>query len=234
MTSPEFVHLDVRSYFSLKEGAFSPEDLAQRAARLGMPAVALTDRDGLYGAARFVAACEAVGLRPILGAAMTLDGPEGPGGLRFAGQSPPNPRSAKPPGPHIVLLAQDERGYANLCRLITDAHMGGERGDPLLTPEQICAHSAALFAILGPSSLPGELAVAGRPGGAQRAIAPFREAFGNRCYVAVQHRMERDSSAEIRALVQLAEKAGVGVTAANPVRYLVPEDAFLADALECM
>ena len=61
-----FVHLDVRSYFSIKEGAFSPEQLAERAAHLGMPAVAMTDRDGLYGAARFTRACERVGVQPIL------------------------------------------------------------------------------------------------------------------------------------------------------------------------
>ena len=57
-SDPPFVHLDVRSCFSLKEGAFTPEQLVSRAAELGMPAVALTDRDGLYGAARFVKACE--------------------------------------------------------------------------------------------------------------------------------------------------------------------------------
>ncbi len=58
-----FVHLDVRSCFSLKEGAFTPEQLARRAAELGMDAVAMTDRDGLYGAARFVRACRAGGRR---------------------------------------------------------------------------------------------------------------------------------------------------------------------------
>ena len=67
-----FVHLDVRSYFSLKEGAFSPESLARRAAELRMPAVALADRDGLYGTARFVDACEREGVRPILGASLTV------------------------------------------------------------------------------------------------------------------------------------------------------------------
>src|SRR5437016_6440227 len=67
-----FVHLDVRSYFSMKDGAFSPELLAVRAAELGMPAVAMTDRDGLYGAARFVSACQQVGVRPILGATLTV------------------------------------------------------------------------------------------------------------------------------------------------------------------
>src|SRR5437879_13648158 len=55
--SPSFIHLNVRSYFSIKDGACSPEDLARRAAELEMPAVAMTDRDGLYGAARFAAAC---------------------------------------------------------------------------------------------------------------------------------------------------------------------------------
>ena len=70
-----FVHLHCRSYFSLKDGAFSPEHLAQRAAELGMSAVALTDRDGLYGAARFVDACRGVGVKPILGARLTLRQP---------------------------------------------------------------------------------------------------------------------------------------------------------------
>src|SRR5947199_8576587 len=68
-----FVHLDVRSFFSMKDGAFSPEELAVRAAELGMPAVALTDRDGLYGATRFVAACQRVGVRPVLGATLTRE-----------------------------------------------------------------------------------------------------------------------------------------------------------------
>ncbi|MGH2663066.1 MAG: DNA polymerase III subunit alpha [Actinomycetota bacterium] len=67
-----FVHLHCRSYFSLKDGAYSPEDLVIRAAELGMPAVALTDRDGLYGAPRFAAAAKQIGIKPILGARLTL------------------------------------------------------------------------------------------------------------------------------------------------------------------
>jgi DNA polymerase III alpha subunit len=77
-----FVHLDVRSYFSLKEGANPPEEAAARAAEHGMRAVALTDRDGLYGAARFVDACRTAGVRPILGATLTVrvSASEKPGG----------------------------------------------------------------------------------------------------------------------------------------------------------
>jgi error-prone DNA polymerase len=215
--SPSFVHLDVRSFFSLKEGAFSPEALARRAAELGMDAVALTDRDGLYGAARFVRACRRHGVRPILGASLTLR--DGRGG---------------PADHHVILLAQDEVGYANLCRLITDAHTTGERREPALAPEQVCAHAAGLVALLGPGSPAGRLAVSGRPEAARRALEPYREAFGERLYVAVQHRLEPGSREEIRALLALAERAGVRAVATNPVRYLVPEDAFLADALACM
>ena len=110
-----FVHLNVRSNFSLKDGAFFPEQLALQAAELGMPAVALTDRDGLYGAARFVDACKKTGVRPILGATMTLREPAG--GATAGGRS-------------LVLLAKDAEGYANLCRLITLAHAENERRAP--------------------------------------------------------------------------------------------------------
>jgi error-prone DNA polymerase len=233
---PPFVHLDVRSFFSLKEGAFSPEALARRAAELGMPAVALADRDGLYGAARFVEACGREGVRPILGASLTVREPGTlplPRGVR--GTAPPG-RATAPRGADasVLLLARDAAGYANLCRLVTDAHMTGERGDPSLTPEQVGAHAAGLVALLGPDSPPGRLAVAGRPDAARRALEPYRDAFGDRAFVAVRSTLEEDSPRQVRALLRLAERAEVRAVATNPVRYLVPEDAFLADALECM
>jgi error-prone DNA polymerase len=216
-----FVHLDVRSYFSIKEGAFSPEALARRAGELGMPAVALTDRDGLYGVARFVEACEHEGVRPILGASLTIRG---------SGTLPLGPlRDGR-----IVFLARDATGYANLCRLITDAHMSGDRGDPSLTPEQVCAHAAGLVSLAGSWSPPGALAVAGRVDAGCASLDPYREAFGDRLFVAVENRLEKDSRKEIRALLRLAERADVRAVATNPVRYLVADDAFLADALECM
>jgi error-prone DNA polymerase len=221
MSAAGFVHLDVRSFFSLKEGAFAPERLAEQAARLGMSAVAMTDRDGLYGAARFVAACQRVGVRPILGASLTVRAPVLVGGGR---------RDAP-----VVVLAEDDTGYSNLCRLITDAHMLGDRGDPWVATEQLCAHAAGLTVLLGPRSHPGRLAVAGRTDAAARLAAPFREAFGpERCIVAVEHRVEAGSDAEIRAMLRFANRLDAAAAATNPVRYLVPDDAFLADALECM
>src|SRR3954467_14465380 len=124
--SPTFVHLDVRTFFSLKEGAFSPEALAARTAELGMRSVAIADRDGLYGAVRFVDACRRTGVHPLLGASISLED---------------EAASPEPTPPSAVLLAAAAAGYANLCRLLTDAHMLGERGRPRLAVEQVCAHA---------------------------------------------------------------------------------------------
>src|ERR687895_159421 len=103
MSSSSFVHLHCRSYFSIKDGAYSPEELASRASELGMPAVALTDRDGLYGAVRFTDACRQVGVKPILGAWLTL----GDGSLDDVRRSPA--------AHHVLLIARDAEGYGNLC-----------------------------------------------------------------------------------------------------------------------
>ena len=135
----------------------------------------------------------------------------------------------------MVLLATDDTGYANLCRLITDAHMLGERGDPWVDPVQICAHAGGLIAIVGPRSHPGRAAALGRVDLGARLLDLFREAFGReRLFVGVEHPARAGSSDEIRATLRLAERAGIGVVATNPVRYLEPGDAFVADVLECM
>src|SRR5439155_5939139 len=210
-----FVHLSVRSYFSMKDGAFSPEELAERAADLRMPAVALTDRDGLYGSARFAHACRRVGVRPIFGASVTV-------------------RTARRDH-RVTLLAKDATGYGNLCRLLTAAHLSGERGDPALTTGQVCERGEGLIAILGPESEPGSLGASGRPDAALAALRRWREAFGrDDLLVEVQHRQEEGSPAEIRRLLRLADHAGVQAVATNGVRYLRRSDAFLADVLECM
>jgi error-prone DNA polymerase len=225
-SSSSFVHLSVRSYFSIKDGAFSPEEVAFRAAEMGMPAVAITDRDGLYGAPRFAAACARVGVRSIFGATLTVR-------TRLAGGRTRDRR--------VTLLAKDATGYGNLCRLITAAHMTGERGDPALTTGQVCERSGGLVCLLGPESEPGSLAIAGLHDAAGVALRPFREAFGpgarreeGDLYLEVQHRLEPASVGAVRRLLRVAGDAGVPAVATNGVRYLVPEDAFLADILECM
>ena len=205
-----FVHLHCRSSFSLKDGAFLPEALARRAAELGMPAVAMTDRDSLLGAARFVTACRDAGVRPILGAWVTVG------------------------HDRVLLLARDDDGYASLCRLLTHAHLSNERGDPSVSAREVMERSAGLVCLLGPESPVGRLAIAGRPGAARERARPWREAFGPWCFVEVRDLLEPESAREIRALLRLADDTGLPAVATNAVRYLVPGDAFLADALECM
>jgi error-prone DNA polymerase len=217
-----FVHLAVRSYFSIKDGAFSPEDLARRAAEFGMPAVAMTDRDGLYGAPRFAAACAAAGVRPIFGATLTV--------RTMAGDR------------LVTVLAKDALGYGNLCRLVTTAQMTGERGDPALTTGQLCELAGGLICLLGPESEPGRLAIEGRLDAAGAALRPYLEAFGSpvrgdrspNLFVEVRNHLEPDSTNKVRQMVKLADDSGVRAVATNGVRYLVPGDAFLADVLECM
>ncbi len=212
-----FVHLNVRSYFSMKDGAFSPEELARRASELGMRSVALTDTNGLYGVARFAAACRDLGVRPIFGATLTVR-------TRTLGDR------------RVVLLAKDAAGYGNLCRLLTTAHMTGERGDPALTTSQVCERARGLVCLLGPESEPGLLATAGRPDAARGALSPWREAFGDTgdLFVEVRNRLERGSIDKLRRMARLIDDSGLSGVATNGVRYLVPEDAFLADVLECM
>jgi error-prone DNA polymerase len=220
--SLSFVHLSVRSYFSIKDGAFSPEDLARRTAELGMPAVALTDRDGLYGSPRFAAACSHYGVRPIFGATLTV--------RTLAGDR------------LVTMLAKDATGYGNLCRLITAAQMSGERGDPALTTGQVCERAVGLICLLGPESDPGRLAIEGRLDAARAALCPYLDAFGlpgrgdssPSLFVNVRSHLEPDSTSQVRRLVKLADDSGVPAVATNGVRYLGPEDAFLADVLECM
>ncbi len=99
-----FIELHACSAFSFLEGASTPEALAQEAARLGYPALALLDRNGVYGAPRFYRACREVGVRPIVGAEVSL--PEG----------------------RLALLVESQAGYKNLCRLITNLQLRSEKG----------------------------------------------------------------------------------------------------------
>ena len=108
MTQP-YVPLRVLSSFTMLEGAMEPKTIAERAAKLAFPAVALTDRNGLYGAMPFSDACIAKGVQPIIGACLGVARPPEIGGEDGIDW--------------LVLLAQDEIGYANLCKLVSSAHL---------------------------------------------------------------------------------------------------------------
>ncbi len=129
----DFVHLHVASAYSLRYGVASPADLVAGAAQHGMRALALTDRDGLYGAVKHAVACAEAGIATILGADLALAAPGG--GVALTGDEPARVLNSAAPArlrsedaARVTLLASGRRGWASLCRLVSAAHQAGAAG----------------------------------------------------------------------------------------------------------
>ncbi|HEY1421669.1 MAG TPA: error-prone DNA polymerase [Candidatus Dormibacteraeota bacterium] len=116
-----YVELHCHSNFSFLDGGSHPAELAMRAAELAMPALAITDHGGVYGAVRFLQACRKLGVKPIIGAALEVDGEE------------------------LILLARNLRGYSNLCRLLSFAHADQPKGEARATLARVAEHRGDLF-----------------------------------------------------------------------------------------
>src|SRR5215472_9017057 len=116
-----YAELHCHSNFSFLDGGSHPYELAGRAAELEIPALAITDSGGVYGAVRFLRACRALGVRPVIGACLEVDGRE------------------------LVLLARTRRGYSNLSRLISLAHQGQPKGEARTSLDKVQQHAKDLF-----------------------------------------------------------------------------------------
>ncbi|MGH2788168.1 MAG: DNA polymerase III subunit alpha [Actinomycetota bacterium] len=207
-----FVHLHCHSSWSLLDGAVPAEALAHLAAELGFEAVALTDHDALTGAVRFTKACRDAGVKPIFGAELTLAGDH-----------------------HVTVIARDATGYANLCRLVSDAHLGNERRQPRTSPEAIAERSDGTFVLSGCArSEVASLAAAGRIPQAIEAARRWRRAIGDGYRIEVfdhrgyGHRALRDR------LLKIAHEAGVQSVATNNVHYAIPEHAGTHEVLHAV
>lgn len=209
-----YVELHAHSYYSLLDGVPSPEELVQRAAQLDMPALALTDRDALYGAPRFVLAAQQAGIKPILGAELTLTNGGG----------------------CLTLLAENDIGYANLCRLITLARRDQHKGLAALPWRALADHTQGLIALSG--SRRGEIArtlIAGDVTKARRAAERFASLFGRRSFfLELQRHHERGDRRLNVGLTKLAGSLGLRLVATGNVHYLAPDDAPLHDVLTCI
>ena len=139
----KYIELRTRSAFSFLEGSAPPEDLVERAAELGYPALAMGDRDGLYGAPRFYHGAERAGIRAIVGAELTLDLSSLPSVSSAGASSSPNPGDQR-----LYVLVPDRERYRNLCRLITASKMRpNEQGrDASATPATRQSRKAAAAA----------------------------------------------------------------------------------------
>ena len=205
--APAYVELRCRSAFSFLDGASLPEDLAATAAELGYHALALGDRDGLYGAPRFFRGARKAGtLRPIVGADVTL------------APSIEEPEAA--PAPPLLLLVQDRRGYRNLCRLLTAAKLGRPKGEGVASLAMLAEHAGGLIALTGPEPRPDLLGL--------------RDIFGREnLYVELQRHLDDAEAHRNRCAVATAEAAGLGIVATNDVRYAQPRLRRVHDVLTC-
>jgi error-prone DNA polymerase len=213
LSSSNYVELHCHSNFSLLDGAAHPEDLVVRAAELGMRALALTDHDGVYGAVRLAQAAQNHGIRPIFGAELTLSG-----------------------GHHLILLVENEIGWSNLCRLISEAQHNAPKGEAVLPTEALAGRTEGLIALSGCRN--GEIAAALLKQDRTTALTvahAYRHLFGPaHFWLELQHHLLPEDTTLVDGLVDLARHLGLGYVATNNVHYATRADHRLQDVLVCI
>jgi error-prone DNA polymerase len=233
MGAPEYAELHCWSNFSFLEGASHPEELVEHGLRLGLRGIALTDRDGLYGAVRFAKAAVGRPFSALCGAELTLE-TEGAEPIRQS--RPARPAKEVPTDtPRLVLLAADKTGYGNLARLISAAQLRGRKRDARLRLEDLDGRTDGLVALSGGRNGVVEKALLRRDTDAAVALgARLRDLFRGRFYLELQHHVRPEDPALLRALVRLAMRLDVPYVATNGVAYATRGEAQVADVLTCV
>src|SRR6185295_1797170 len=176
----DYVELRCRSAFSFLAGASLPEDLVETAAGLGYDALALGDRDGLYGAPRFHQAAKKAGLRAITGAALThADGGE------------------------LYLLVAERTGYRNLCRLLTETKLRAPKGESVTGWDDLDGRTDGLICLAGGAD--GPLAAALRSNTVEATVARLQGLFPRRLAIDLQRHLDPAEERLNRALMAVAE-----------------------------
>jgi error-prone DNA polymerase len=209
-----YIELHCRSAFSFLRGGSLPEHLGETAAQLDLPAMAVCDRDGVYGAPRFFAKAKETGFRPIMGAELTMED-----------------SSALP------VLVESRLGYQNLCRLLTRAHLRSEKGHAAICWEELSEFTEGLVALTGDIDGPLVRAI-GQTHSAGHATAVLRKLlniFGpNHLFVEVQRHHVRGEERIVRALNELAERFQLPLLATNGVHYAKPGGRHVLDLFTCI
>ena len=205
-----YIELHCHSNFSLLDGASHPEELVAHAAGLGMPALALTDHDAVYGAPRFIRAARQYGLRPILGAELTLSG-----------------------GFHLTVLVENEAGWHNLCYLISRARHAQPKGQAILAAGELVGCTAGLIALSGcrQGEIPTAL-LAGDRSTALNIARHYRDLFGpEHFYIELQRHFRPGDERLLPKLTALAAYLRLDLVATNNVHYSTPDGQRLQDVL---
>jgi error-prone DNA polymerase len=208
-----FVHLHTHSPFSFLDGAGRLEDMVAAAASLGMPALALTDHDNLCAAVHFNKLAVDAGIKPIIGVEITTE-----------------------TNCHLTLLAKNARGYSNLCRLLTTAHLENERLYPRTRYDTLKLHSDGLIALSGcrKGEIPG-LILKGKYRQAEIAALNYINVFGRKSFfLELQNNFLPGDIKLNRSLVDLGAHLGLETAATNNVHYIYKEQFKIHDLLTCV
>ncbi len=238
--STRFVHLHTHSNFSFMDGACPLVELVERAAELEMPALALTDHQGMTGAVRFYRACKDAGIAPIIGCEIVV---ESAGVLGEETDLPLESRLTVPAsvgfgraaasGFHLTLLARDFAGYRNLCRLLSRTHLRGPEVPSIVALKDLERFSEGLIALSGCANGEAALAIAhARPGRARSALLRLASCFEpGAFFVELVHPLTAEGPRIVGGLVEAADDLGLPVVATNDVHYLRAADHRLHDVL---
>jgi error-prone DNA polymerase len=219
-----YVELHVRSAFSFLRAGSLPEQLAETAAHLDIPVMALCDRDGVYGAPRFFASAREHGVRPIIGSELTMED-----------------------GAVLPVLVESRPGYQNLCRLLTRAHLRAAKNQSTIQWSELPDFAQGLVALTGDEEGPLIRAIL-RPGSQTAAPRPDDEeaspskvlqrllgTFGrDRLFVEVQRHHLRDEERILKSLTDLAAQHRVPLLATNGVLYAQPAGRQVLDVFTCI
>lgn len=205
--------LHCHSAYSCLDGASRPAELAQRAAELGYPALALTDHDSLAGLIEHAHACREAGVRPIAGCEVTLT-----------------------TGHHLTLLAQDATGYRALARIVSQAHLSGSKGTPRLTLEDLAPLASGIACLTGCRK--GALAtaiLAGDEEGADAALDRLCDVFGRaQIWIELQRRDLPQDGLLTHGLLCAARRIDRPLVATGNTHYVSPDQRRLQDVLVCI
>ena len=221
-----FVHLHLHSEYSLLDGACRITEIPKRAKENGQGAVALTDHGVMYGAVAFYRACEAEGIKPIIGCEVYVAR-----GSRFEKVT-----TGEGYADHLVLLCENQTGYDNLSKLVSLGFTEGFYNRPRVDEELLRTHSEGLIALSGciGGLIPKHLA-RGDFAAAREAANRYREIFGeNNFFIEIQDHSIGEERAVMPLLVDLAKECGLPLVATNDCHYVRRQDASAQAVLMCI
>jgi DNA-directed DNA polymerase III PolC len=221
-----FVHLHCHSHYSFLRGVASPEEIVAAAVEQKMPAVALTDTNGLYAAVSFYQAAKKTGVKPIVGVVLDVEFRISNDAFRNSKIETRNSTSLP-----LTLLATDMEGYSNLCQLVTLRHLGTTKlaqntaaveidGRPV-TLQELAEHSRSVIALCSATS--HEPLVTSHQSPVTNHFSQLKEIFGDRLYIEVRHLSPGDGRV-LREAERIGHELGVPLVATNNVHFLRPEE----------